>query len=617
MRNTRFILCIFTLVLTVLVSVLCFYQYQLQNIQINQAEVSLSFLVNGVERVKPWEHTRGEFYVFLPSGADLSDTVFLLEDGTAISMGERQMKNGMSCDGIVMGQTYDFCCENSDANYEGVITFLKSESIPSLHIDVRSGSMDYIHMEKGNEENGTIRLYDADGIPSYSGAMSMKGRGNSSWGADKKPYNITLTEEADLLEMGKAGNWVLLSEGYNPTAIRNKIVYDFARRAGLKYSPECKWIDLYLNGEYVGLYELSEKNEIHPERVDISQENGGFLVSLEYESRLKEQKYPYVLTDAGQALRVRSKTVDLNSIQQRWQTVENAILSEDGTDHFTGKHWRDLIDLDSWARKYLIEEIFGNLDAGSLSQFFYVDGNDPEGKIYAGPVWDYDFSMGGEDIWLKPYTDYFVMNRAYVNGEVFTPWFPALYRQEEFLSRVKELYIQEFMPMLQEMTDTVIRTEWEKVQTAAMMDSVRWDAEWSAVLQEPVYIHDFLRKRTEFLSDLWINEAVYHTVYADPGRYGIYGCFAVRDGDALPALPTAEDLGGLDWCLEDSDIPVDLSQAVYEDMYIYMKKPVTNLPVIHLMPLLAVIAFLGGAAGVSIYRDKKNRSRHHDTAKAG
>lgn len=617
MRYRRNILRIFTLALLMLIFALCFYQVRLQNSDLNQAEISLSFLVNGRERIKSWERARREFYVFLPGGAELSNTVFLLEDGASISMDGCRMTNGMSCDGIVMGHVYDFCYENGDVTYEGVITFLKSKNVPSLHIDVQSGSMDYIHLEKGNEENGEIRLYEADGIPSYSGAMAIKGRGNSSWGADKKPYNITLQEEADLLGMGKAGNWVLLSEGYNPAVIRNKLVYDFARNAGIPYSPECTWVDLYLNEEYVGLYELSEKNEIHPERVNISPENGGFLVSMEYESRLKEQKYPYVLTNSSQALRVRSGASQLQDMQLHWQTVENAILSENGTDPLTGKHWRDLIDLDSWARKYLIEEIFGNMDAGSLSQFYYVDGNDPVKKVYAGPVWDYDFSMGGEDHWLKPYTDYYVMNRTCVNEEIFTPWFPALYRQEEFLSRVKELYALEFLPLLQELVSTEIQKDWDMIQTASVLDSVRWDTAWDAVRRELDYIRSFLEKRMAFLSDLWISETGYHTVYVDPGRFGIYGCFAVKHGETLPALPGEEDLGGLGWYRADSDVLFDVSQPIYEDLYIHMKKPESNLPVIHLMPLLVVIAFLTGAVGVSIYRDRKNRSGRHDTAKAG
>lgn len=81
------------------------------------------------------------------------------------------------------------------------------------------------------------------------------------------------------------------------------------------------------------------------------------------------------------------------------QSVENAIVSESGVDPITGKHWQELIDLDSWARKYLIEEIFASTDSGNFSQFYYYDGAEENGKLYAGPIWDFDLVMRGTNSW--------------------------------------------------------------------------------------------------------------------------------------------------------------------------------------------------------------------------
>ena len=117
---------------------------------------------------------------------------------------------------------------------------------------------------------------------------AIRGRGNATWLWEKKPYSLTLSKSADLLGMGAAKEWILLTNAPDPTHLRNKIAYDLAAEVGLLYSPESNWVDLYLNGEYTGLYLLTERNEIHPQRIPAG--NGTFLVSMELESRLKSEK---------------------------------------------------------------------------------------------------------------------------------------------------------------------------------------------------------------------------------------------------------------------------------------------------------------------------------------
>ena len=388
------------------------------------------------EQIRLWKNSDGVFYAFLPGYADLEDT-FLISAGERERVADMALEDRISCKKFALNTEYSLSYYVNNMDCTGIIVFVQSGGVASLYIDVDSGSMDYIHMDKNNRETGSLRLYGADGSTYCTANLTeVKGRGNTSWDANKKPYNLTLDQEVDILGMGAAKNWVLLAEGYNVLNIRDKIVYDFADKAGIAWSPDCEWVDLYLNGEYSGLYLLSERNEIHKERINIAQV-GSFVVSQEYEDRLKEQKYPYVTTKSGQTLRIRYGESNTSWLQHQWQTVENAILAEDGRDPVSGVHWRELIDVDSWAKKYLIEEVFGNLDGGSLSQYYYIDGNNHRGTIYAGPVWDYDFAMGGENVWLRPYTSYFTMNRVHVNEDVYTPWYPALYQQSEFLDYVK------------------------------------------------------------------------------------------------------------------------------------------------------------------------------------
>ena len=311
-----------------------------------------------------------------------------------------------------------------------------------------------------------MRLYLADGTLHYSGSFdALEGRGSSTWEREKKPYDLELSAEGNLLGMGAAKRWVLLANAMDPSHLRNKIVYDFAKNLGMPYTPACKWVNLYLNGEYAGLYLLCERIEVHPQRADLTGE-GYFLVSKEWEWRMEAQKQAYVQLESRAALRLRDTNMTPQAVQEVLQSAENGILAENGIDPVTGKHRWELVDLDSWAMKYLIEEVFGNVDGGTLSQYFYYDG----GKIYAGPVWDYDLTMGNTVAYPHPAANMFYGNR---NGVYATRWYPALYEDPEFFSRMVELYTTRFRPLLEALVEEGIDAYGNEIVHAAYGDLLR------------------------------------------------------------------------------------------------------------------------------------------------
>ena len=328
----------------------------------------------------------------------------------------------------------------------------------------------------------------------YGQSIEDRGLGKQHLDPGKKPYNITLSLPGDLLGMGTAQNWVLLANYYDATNLKNKIVLDYSQNVGLQYTPQGKFVDLYLNGEYVGLYLLCERNEVHPQRVDLTAPEN-FLLSTDYSERLQRQGKPYVETDHLSpvfALRIRNSTVTEETMKRIFQSAENAILSEDGVDPVTGKNWQDLIDLDSWARKYLVEEIFANVDGGRVSQFYCWNG----GKIYAGPVWDYDLTMGVSLPWD---TFHYVPEMFYANrpGEDGAAWFCALYQKQEFYNRVTELYQEEFQPLLAEFIETEITQYTAEIAASADMNAIRWAAgDFSAAVEN---LQEYLSKRMDFL----------------------------------------------------------------------------------------------------------------------
>ena len=602
MRYGKIVVVLLTAVL--LVAVLLAFRQEARR---DDADVFLSASVwsgEAMEQVSCWQHPEGGYYIFLPGYARMNQVHLSCIDAQVWING-RPAQADLHCGALELNREYPMTVKLGRRQLESTLTFVRSGGLPSLYVDVSSGSMEYIHLDKTNEETGAMRLYSPAGELLYNGELaSVKGRGNTSWGAEKKPYNLTLSQEADLLGMGAAMRWILLAEGHNPLNIRNKIVYDFAKKAGLPYTPDCRWVDLYLNGEYAGLYLLSERNEIHPHRVDIPME-GSFVVSLEMQANLENQKLPYILLQSGQALRLRNTTVDDVSMTQRWQSVENAILAEDGVDPVTGRHYQELLDLDSWVRKYLIEEVFANPDGGAVSQYFYYSAADPEGRVYAGPVWDYDYALGGEGHWMRQYPSYRTLAREYTDDGVYLPWYYTLYRKDAFYKRLTELYQEEFLPLLESLAQEGIDDYLSVIECAAEADRIRWNNPENTLAAEGNFLKAFLERRMAFLSDLWIEGITYHTVHVEPGRYSS-GYFAVKDGECLPSLPDYREIGGIGWYDAETDEPFDLSQPIHGDAHIYVKKPENKLPVIHYLPALALLLGIPMLLAMEAYRTKKN-----------
>lgn len=149
-------------------------------------------------------------------------------------------------------------------------------------------------------------------------------------------------------------------------------------------------MDLYLNGNYAELYLLSERNEVESQRVDIG-ETDSFLLSMEFEDRWNGTNYPAFLSMHGNLLRIHHAGMPADWAREVWQSAEDAIYADDGIDPVTGKHWRELIDVDSWAEQYLLREVFADGDACAMSQFFYY--TQSVGRLYAGPLWDMDNTL--------------------------------------------------------------------------------------------------------------------------------------------------------------------------------------------------------------------------------
>lgn len=555
MKLRKIVICLFTIFFTA-AAMFCAKQER-------QTRIPFSFQAvteEGTETIRYWQNEDGECYVFLPSYVNLSQLI--LHSDTPIWLDGRKLSYGMSCEGIELEREYALA---GDTGTPGSITFLQSQNLPSIYIDTPSESMDYIHSVKGNKEFAKMRLYSRGGQMEFGGRLeSIQARGNSTFGKLKKQYSIALGSSSDLLNMGSAKKWILQANSFDPTNLRNKIVYDFAAQAGLPYSPESRFVDLYLNGNYAGLYQLCERNQVHPQRVNISEENST-LVSVEFPERLAMGDKPYFLTEHGTAIRVQYTSMSEQTLHETFQTLENALSAANGVDPQTGKHWLDLIDLDSWARKYLIEEIFGNVDGGRASQFAYVDGSDPDRKIFSGPVWDYDLAMSNPATYFEngvpdTYRDQ-NFNMFFIQCNKDT-WFYPMMQNEIFRNRVIQLYRQDFAPLLEALVDKKIDDYAWEIAPSAHLDQIRWNERDPGA--ETAYLKECIMRRLNFLNSIWLDQQPYLFVTARQLDRTV--TYAIQPGDQIPELPA---YAGYEWYDARTQLPADLNQRISEDLELY------------------------------------------------
>ena len=550
MRKSKIAVCLMT---ALLLSVLALTELAL--IQQENCPFTVEIYPEGsVERITCWR-SHGCYYVFLPSGADPNRTKLVTNPLFPVWIEGQRVDSSTVCGEFPFEEPLAITSKKWGRTYEEQVFFCQSANIPTLYIDTASGSMDYIHMEKGNAESGKLRLYSPEGaLESVAQIRSINGRGNSTWEGDKKPYSFELTQKADLLAMGAAKKWILLANFYDSSNMGNKMCFDFASDVGCAFTPECQWVDLYLNGNYAGLYLLSERNEIDPQRVDIP-ENDSFLVSMELAQRWDGYSYPAVISSRGNFLRIHHAGVPEDWIREKWQSVEDAVFADDGVDPFTGKSWDELIDVDSWARQYLLWEVFAEYDAGSLSKFFYCDGRSD--LIYAGPVWDMDNILNCYGL-FRP--NILASQRRYIWDREQESLFYRLYQKDSFRETVIRLYWEEYRPRLLELAETGMDRYLEQIRASAFQNDIRLGGYNTPGVTAGR--QKSLLERIAFLDAYWGSEADYCIIEVSTKIQ--WRSYAVRRGESADFLPSEN----ITWLEYNTGEPYDITAPVTEDRVI-------------------------------------------------
>jgi len=262
---------------------------------------------------------------------------------------------------------------------------------------------------------------ESDQTVSYD-SLWIRGRGNSTWSLAKKPYKLKFEKKQKLLGKGYANakKWTLLANHGDKTLIRNALTSLMGKRVGLKFNPAAKFVDLTINGDYLGNYQLSDQVEVKAHRVNITEQDvpltntsnitGGYLLEADgfkdfhtssyWDNELKKNLPPDGFNTTKASVPVRIHYPDAEDLEQR-QTIyisdyikqfENRLYNNRFDDPEEG--YRPLVDSTSLVNWYLCTEMSGNVD-GCFSTYFYKEQDDP--RLYWGPLWDYDIAYNNDN----------------------------------------------------------------------------------------------------------------------------------------------------------------------------------------------------------------------------
>lgn len=328
-------------------------------------------------------------------------------------------------------------------------TLYTDGTIASIFVTTSQG-LSYIEANKSNrDKEAKILILESDGKTVYSDfseetVSEIKGRGNATWSYFKKPYQIKLGEKTALLGMEKAKTWILLAGYTDQSALHNALAFMLAEELQVPYAIDYRFISLYIDGCYRGLYMICEKVQVDKSRVDIrdlEKENelaneghdldsfsvkkeasdgvvknsileyytycdgmaspaditGGYLVELDNIRGLSEPCH--FQTENGNVYVVKSPEFaskdEMAYIAELFADMEEAIFSSTGYNG-KGRHFSEYIDMKSFADIYTLQELLKNWDAYLSSMFFFKDAdldNTPS-KIFMGPLWDMDNTLG-------------------------------------------------------------------------------------------------------------------------------------------------------------------------------------------------------------------------------
>lgn len=418
-----------------------------------EAQKEVVPILSGLKIVDYYKYT-GKYFIYFTEPAQSSGYHVYIDDGeTPVKTitGSGSYISSQELEGLTEGE-HTLSVANTDATgkesaristeFNISVTEGAYNDIPQIYIYTTGNVTNEYH----DTADVTVSIIDKEG-GSYADIIdsgsNIKIRGNTTATAPKKPWNIKLSSKKSVLGMDKGKKWCLLANSFDKSLMRNYLAYNFGLENGVTYTSQSRYAEVYINGTYNGNYLITEPVEAKTERVDVDAYNADSDdILLELGTRNEEGVDHFTTSvlwttfdvndpEKGDDLTDEEVDAKITRVKEYLNNFETALKNQNYDEILT------YIDEDTFVNFYIVNELFKNVDFNFSSTRFYIK----DGKIYAGPLWDFDLSSG--NCKFSSYQDYYVDGVSYKGFYCQSMnWYRELLKNEAFYNKIKERYAQ-------------------------------------------------------------------------------------------------------------------------------------------------------------------------------
>ncbi len=320
--------------------------------------------------------------------------------------------------------------------------------LPKIYIATEGGA-EVVNTE--DYVNATIRIVSETGAETLQADTEIRGRGNTTWGQPKKPYRLKLEDAASVLGMPAARNWALLANYLDKTLVRNKLAMNLGAQFGLPYNPRSKFVEMYFNGEYQGVYQLFEHvetgaNRVNVEELDPDTDSDPAVITGGYFMEIDHRRDEDVCWDTSLNVPICSKDPEYDPTDAatpgtpsnaQYNYITGYVNDAEQALQTPGNSYQNFFEVNAMVNHYLVSELLKNVD----SQINSVGGDvftssvflfKPRGgKLNFGPLWDFD--LGAGNVYYDDPTGWYIRRSV---------WHAPLFATSDFGQRVHARWCQ-------------------------------------------------------------------------------------------------------------------------------------------------------------------------------
>lgn len=403
---------------------------------------------------------------------------------------------------------------------------------PVMYIDTKAGVN-----SKDVYVNASMKLYQGDKLlyGENTSDIQIKLRGNSSLYFEKKPYKIKLAEKTSFFGFSESRHWLLMACSFDRSLIRDKLALDLSSLY-FDYYTKSDWVEVIMNGKYIGTFQLCEQIRVEKDRVNIkniedklekdeisiqdyTDENGyditgGYLLemSVQFDEKSKFHTAVYELPIMIKSPEDAADNPKMMTyLKKYFQDFELAIKADDLTS-IRGLRYTDLFDFDDLVDYWVLSSFYKTHDFMINSTFMYKDAADKDGvedKIHMGPMWDIGNSLGNYTSlngWLEPTEAESWSSKSDGNNN----WYKQICKDPYFMVKAQE----SFCRLIEPVNDIIKEGGLLDTYKNQLSDSVeanqylyptfdKSEAGWpenECFDDEVEWIRDFMKKRLDFMS---------------------------------------------------------------------------------------------------------------------